>query len=135
MPDYRRTWHSGGAYFLTVNLLQRTGNDLLVRHIDTLRTIVKSVQTRHPYSIHGWVVLPEHVHCVIELPEGDADFRTRCRLIKIEFSKSLPITERRSRVRRSRGEWGGLASTLLGTPGSRRCRLSHSHGLCAVSIR
>jgi putative transposase len=39
MPNYRRAWHPGGTYFFTVNLLQRHGNDLLVRHIDTLRDV------------------------------------------------------------------------------------------------
>jgi putative transposase len=34
MPNYRRAWHPGGTYFFTVNLLERSGNDLLVRHID-----------------------------------------------------------------------------------------------------
>jgi len=37
---------------------------------------------------------------------GDADFSTRWRLIKIEFSKSIPMTERLSKVRRARGERG-----------------------------
>ena len=37
MPDYRRAWHPGGTYFFTVNLLQREGNDLLIRHVDLLR--------------------------------------------------------------------------------------------------
>jgi putative transposase len=97
MPDYRRAWHPGGAYFFTVNLLQLQGNDLLTRHIDLLREVVKKVRQRHPFIIHGWVVLPEHLHCVIELPANDADFATHWRLIKIEFSKGLPITERRSR--------------------------------------
>ncbi len=106
MPDYRRAWHPGGTYFFTVNLLQRQGNDLLVRHIDTLRRVVASVKSRHPFRIHAWAVLPEHLHCIIELPPGDADFATRWRLIKMGFSKSLPITERRSQVRQNRGERG-----------------------------
>ena len=106
MPDYRRVWHPGGRYFFTVNLLQRSGNDLLTRHIDILRAVVKSVPGRHPFRIHGWVVLPEHLHCVIELPPGDVDFAVRWRLIKLEFSKSLPATERRSPVRQRRGERG-----------------------------
>ncbi len=106
MSDYRRAWHQGGTYFFTVNLLQRHGNDLLIRHIDTLRQVVKSVKTRHPFMIHGWVVLPEHLHCVIELPPGDADYSTRWRLIKMEFSKTLPVNERRSKVRLKRGERG-----------------------------
>jgi putative transposase len=62
MPDYRRAWHPGGTYFFTVNLLQRHGNDLLIRHVDMLRQTVQSVQTRHGFRIHGWVVLPDHLH-------------------------------------------------------------------------
>ncbi|MCK4705269.1 MAG: transposase, partial [Gammaproteobacteria bacterium] len=106
MPDYRRAWHPGGTYFFTVNLLERRDNDLLTRHINTLREVVQSVCLRHPFIIHGWVVLPEHLHCVIELPENDQDFSTRWRLIKSDFSKALPKDERRSEVRVKRGERG-----------------------------
>ena len=106
MPNYRRAWHPGGTYFFTVNLLERKGNDLLVCHIETLREIVRSVQQRHPFKIHAWVVLPEHMHCVIELPVGDVDFPVRWRLIKMEFSKSLPRGERLSAARERRGERG-----------------------------
>lgn len=106
MPDYRRVWMPGGTYFFTVNLLQRQDNDLLTRHIDILRETVTSVRQRHPFTIHGWVVLPDHLHCVIELPTNDADFATRWRLIKMGFSKALPPTERRSSVRLKRGERG-----------------------------
>jgi putative transposase len=106
MPNYRRAWHPGGTYFFTVNLLQRYRNDLLVRHIDTLRDVARSVQSRHPFDIHGWVVLPEHMHCIFEFPENDADFATRWRLIKMGFSKALPKTERVSKVRADRGERG-----------------------------
>ena len=106
MPDYRRAWHPGGTYFFTVNLLERRDNNLLTRHINTLRDVVHSVRSRHPFIIHGWVVLPEHLHCVIELPENDQDFSTRWRLIKSDFSKTLPKDERRSKVRVKRGERG-----------------------------
>lgn len=106
MPDYRRAWHPGGTYFFTVNLLQRNGNDLLVRHIEHLREAVREVRALHPFIIHAWVVLPDHLHCVIELPEDDADFALRWRLIKMNFSKSLPRSERISEVRQRRGERG-----------------------------
>ena len=96
----------GGTYFFTVNLLQRQDNDLLVRYIDSLRVVVISVRRAHSFVIHGWVVLPDHLHCVIELPQGDADFATRWRLTKMGFSKGLPQTERRSAVRMRRGERG-----------------------------
>ena len=106
MSNYRRAWRKGGTYFFTVNLLERYQNDLLVRHIDVLRQVVKDVKRKHPFIIHAWVVLPEHMHCVIELPEGDDDFATRWRLIKTGFSKAMPKTERLSAVRVKRGERG-----------------------------
>jgi putative transposase len=106
MPDYRRAWHPGGMYFFTVNALRRRDNDLLVRHVELLRDVVRMVRRAHPFVIHGWVVLPDHMHCVIELPHGNADFAMRWRLIKAGFSKQLPATERRSDVRLARGERG-----------------------------
>lgn len=106
MSNYRRAWHPGGTYFFTVALLQRRGNDLLTREIDLLRNVVADVRARHPFRIHGWVVLPDHMHCIIELPPEDADFATRLRLIKIGFSKGVAKTERRSAVRIRRGERG-----------------------------
>ena len=49
-------------------------------------------------------VLPEHLHCILTLPEGD-DFSNRIKAIKIRFVRAIPATERRSRVRVARGEW------------------------------
>jgi putative transposase len=96
MPNYRRTWH----IFFTVNLLERKGNELLVSHINTLRETLRSVKQRHPFKIHAWVVLPEHMHCILELPAGDIDFPLRWRLIKMEFSKQTPKNERLSATRK-----------------------------------
>jgi putative transposase len=51
MPSYRRYRIPGGAYFFTVNLLEGHGNDLLVRHIDILRSVVKETRKRWPFHI------------------------------------------------------------------------------------
>jgi putative transposase len=91
-----------------VNLLKRKNNHLLTTHIDLLRDVVAKVKKTHPFTMHAWVVLPDHMHCVIELPDGDADFATRWMLMKMIFSRSLPKTEYRSHVRvknRERGIW------------------------------
>lgn len=106
MPDYRRIRHPGGTYFFTLTLLRRCDNDLLTRHIERLREAVRKVRSRYPFDIHGWVVLPDHLHCVIQLPDDDTDFTLRLRLIKAGFSKSLPRTEWLSAVRQRRGERG-----------------------------
>ena len=104
MPDYRRYRVAGGTYFFTVNLLERYPNDLLVRHIELLRSVVRKVREKRPFHIDAWVILPDHLHCVWTLPPGDDDFTNRWRLIKQGFSKGLPMTERRSAVRIARGE-------------------------------
>lgn len=87
---------------MVLNLPGRHYNDLRFQHVDELREAF----CQAPFRIHGWVVLPEHLHCVIELPPGDTDFALRWRLIKSDFSKALPITERRSAVCQKRGERG-----------------------------
>ncbi|ERE20673.1 REP-associated tyrosine transposase [Pseudogulbenkiania ferrooxidans] len=106
MTNYRRAWMPGGTWFFTVALLQRRDNDLLTRRIDDLREAVRATRRAHPFIIHGWVVLPEHLHCVLELPPDDSDFALRWRLIKMGFSKRLPAGERLSASRRRRGERG-----------------------------
>jgi putative transposase len=106
MPDYRRYRLPGGTFFFTVNLLERNPNDLLVRHIDVLRHAVKETRQRQPFHIDAWVVLPDHLHCVWTLPAGYTDNSGRWRSIKQIFSKSMPKTERRSKVRLARGERG-----------------------------
>jgi len=105
MAVYRRWRVPGGTYFLTVNLLERR-SDLLVRHVDALRDAVRRTRRERPFHIDAWVVLPEHMHCIITLPEGDADFSNRIKAIKIRFVRAIPATERRSRTRVARGERG-----------------------------
>lgn len=105
MPDYRRNRIPGGTYFFTMNLLDRRSG-LLVEHIDELREAVRMVRARHPFHIDGWVVLPEHMHCIWTLPEGDDDFPTRWKTIKTAFAKRIPKTETRSITRIVKGERG-----------------------------
>jgi putative transposase len=105
MPDYLRNRAAGGTFFFTVNLLDRR-SDLLVSQIDALRAAVRRVRARAPFVIDAWVVLPDHMHCLWTLPEGDGDFPGRWRAIKIAFAKSLPVREPRSAAMIRRGERG-----------------------------
>lgn len=105
MTDYRRNRVPGGTYFFTVNLVDRR-SDLLIRHIDTLRDAVRELRAKAPFHIDAWVVLPEHMHCLWTLPEGDTDFSRRWQAIKTVFSRRLPAVEYRSQSRVSKGERG-----------------------------
>jgi putative transposase len=105
MPEYRRNRVPGATYFFTVNLLDRRF-DLLVVHINALREAVTKVRRRSPFHIDAWVVLPDHMHCLWTLPEGDSDFPRRWWAIKIAFSKSLPEINQPAPVTLRRGERG-----------------------------
>src|SRR6185312_1549706 len=105
MTDYRRNFIAGGAFFLTVNLAERR-LALLTTHIDELRAAFRDTRASHPFTIEAIVVLPDHLHAIWTLPEGDSDFATRWRLIKSGFSRDLPKDERISDSRRSKGERG-----------------------------
>ena len=105
MPNYRRLRVPGGTYFFTINLLNRH-SDLLVTHIDALREAVREVRRDRPFHVDAWVVLPEHIHCVITLPPGDSDFSNRIKSMKMRFGGAIPATESRSTSRANRGERG-----------------------------
>jgi putative transposase len=106
MPEYRRVWQPGGTYFFTVNLHDRVNNDLLIRHIDLLREAVRDVRAKHPFEIVAWVVLPEHMHAIWTLPQGDVDYAKRWLAIKAIFSRRIPKGEFVSDSRTARGERG-----------------------------
>lgn len=106
MRTYMRSRVKGGTYFFTVNLAERHGNTLLVDHINALKAAFQRTRQDLPFAMPGYVVLPEHLHCLWRLPDDDDDFPTRWRLIKSRFSRSLPAGERRSRSRIGKNERG-----------------------------
>ncbi|MGQ0591444.1 MAG: REP-associated tyrosine transposase [Gammaproteobacteria bacterium] len=106
MRTYQRARMAGGCYFFTVNLALRRDNHLLLRHIADLRRAFRVTRRDHPFSIEAIVVLPDHLHCLWQLPPGDDDFPTRWRLIKARFSRCVESGESVSRRRERKGERG-----------------------------
>jgi len=104
MPDYRRNRVPGATYFFTVNLRDRR-SDVLVAEIETLRECVREVHQRLPFYVDGWVVLPDHMHCLWTLPEADSDFPGRWRHLKAGFSRALRVSRNGERSLWQRGYW------------------------------
>ncbi|MGF1456297.1 MAG: transposase [Alphaproteobacteria bacterium] len=107
MPNYRRLFVPGGTYFFTVNAADRN-DSILTDNIGLLRAAFRTVKTRHPFDILSIVVLPDHLHTVWRLPEGDADYSLRWRWIKSHFSRHVQGAETRSASqvrRRERDLW------------------------------
>nr|VFK22906.1 MAG: putative transposase [Candidatus Kentron sp. LFY] len=88
MSYYRRAYVPGGCYFFTAVTWKR--KPLLVRHIDRLREAFRKAKTAQPFEIDAIVVFPDHLHCIWQLPFDDADYSTRWKRIKQEFSKNIP---------------------------------------------
>jgi putative transposase len=91
MVRYRRNYVPGGCFFFTVTLADRR-SCLLVDHIDALRSALRVARCERPFTIDAIVVLPDHLHVVMTLPPGDADFSGRWRRIKGRFSSILMQT-------------------------------------------
>lgn len=105
MSEYRRALVPGATWFFTVNLSDRRST-LLTGEIARLRAAAREVRPRYPFRIEAAVALPDHLHAILRLPPGDADFPLRWRYFKTLFVRSLPRTEAIPRNRARRGERG-----------------------------
>ena len=88
MVNYRRSIQPGGTFFFTATLRNRTSH-LLTDNVDLLKAAFKKVKAQQPFHIKAYVILPEHLHMIWELPTGDWDYSVRWKKIKTLFSKSV----------------------------------------------
>ncbi|VFQ46729.1 REP-associated tyrosine transposase [Desulfoluna butyratoxydans] len=102
---YRRVYQPGARYFFTVVTENRC--PLLIEHIDRLRESFRLCVNRHPFEIEAIVVLPDHVHTLWRLPDGDINFSMRWMVIKRHFSTGLPrgVIGSSKAKKREKGIW------------------------------
>ena len=86
MGEYRRGYAPGGTVFLTVetNFRRPILTSDLARPI--LRAALIETRCSRPFRIEAIVLLPDHLHMVWTLPDGDADYSTRAKLVKGRFT-------------------------------------------------
>ena len=104
---YRRVMVANATYFFTLNLQNRKSN-LLINHIEHLRFAFKKVQNNHPFYLDAVVIMPDHCHMIMTLPEGDKNYPLRLSLIKSSFSIQIERDENISdsrKKKRERGIW------------------------------
>ena len=107
MPNYRRLRVPGATYFFTVNLAER-GSTVLSDRIDQLREAYRATAAEHPIHCDAMVVLPDHIHAVWTLPEGDDDFSRRWQKLKARFTQATGLRGPQSRSmveKREAGLW------------------------------
>ena len=103
MVRYRRSRVAGGTFFFTVTIADRRSS-LLIDHVASLRHAFRVARKERPFTIDAIVILRDHLHAIMTLPEDDADFPGRWRRIKGLFTRQviaggLPI------ARDDRGEY------------------------------
>ena len=86
MPDYRRYFVPGGTYFFTAVVNQRFPLFEIEDARAKLREAILKVKKDRPFELLAICLLPNHLHAVWTLPQGDSDYPTRWRLIKEEFT-------------------------------------------------
>jgi putative transposase len=100
LSDYKRVYISGGTYFFTVVTDGRRPMFADDANVTLLRDAFRYVKTRRPFDIIAAVVLPDHLHTMWGLPEGDSDFSTRWQMIKTAFSRKVDASLRRDGSKR-----------------------------------
>jgi putative transposase len=85
MSRFRRA-NEGTTFFFTAVAYQRRPIlcDAVIR--TALRDAIRVVRVSQPFSIDGWVLLPDHLHCIWTLPSDDTDFSQRWSQIKHRVS-------------------------------------------------
>ena len=89
MSRYIRSQCPGGTFFFTVVTLNRKKILLNTDLRSTLRLAINSVREKYDFKIDAWVMLPDHLHCIWTLPEGDSDYVKRWALIKRKVTQEL----------------------------------------------
>ncbi len=72
---YRRAKTEGGTYYFTLVTNNRAQFLTKTENISLLRESFKYVMKRHPFKIDAIVILPDHLHSIWTLPEGDYNFQ------------------------------------------------------------
>lgn len=103
--EYRLNYQDGGVYFFTV--VTQSRQPILIEHIDRLRDAFSHVQERFPFKIDAIVVLPDHLHTIWRLPEGDHNYSRRWMVLKRKFSSGLSpgIRSPSQQSKREKGIW------------------------------
>ncbi len=86
---YRRATVPGASYFFTLITYQRHRLFSDASNVERWRRAVAKVQRARPFVVEAEVVMPDHLHMIWTLPETDADYATRIRLVKTAFTKDL----------------------------------------------
>ena len=88
MSRYRPS-PAGNTYFFTIVAHQRRPIFCNPAIRSSLAQAIQFVRDTRPFVVDAWVLLPDHMHCIWTLPEGDADYATRWLALKRYVSSDV----------------------------------------------
>jgi putative transposase len=86
--NYRRSKSLGSTFFFTLVTYQRQKLFENIDNINLLRDCIRDVKKYRPFKMEAFVIMPDHLHFIWTLPEGDNDFSTRWQIIKNKFTRN-----------------------------------------------
>jgi putative transposase len=75
-----------------------------------LRSAWLDVSTRFPFTTIAVCLLPDHLHCIWSLPQGDSNFSIRWKEIKRLYTKAYLAVDNSSRLRQGSNYKEGVAA-------------------------
>ena len=78
----------GGAYFFT-QILKQNANINLLDCVSQLKKSIQTVKSRSIFKLQAYVILPDRIHTIWQLPEFDSDHSGRWRSINNLFTRYL----------------------------------------------
>ena len=95
MPDYHRYYLEGFPIFITCVTRDRTPLFRDPRNTHLFWSVSERVKTIHPFELIAFVLMPDHFHWIIKMPEGLPNFSQVIHSLKrnysVEFKKEHKI--------------------------------------------
>jgi putative transposase len=84
--NFRRYYIPGGAVFITQVVQDRKPVFRDFKNVNLLREILHNVMKLHPFTMLGYVFLPDHFHLIVQ-PTGESNFSDIIHSLKPNFTK------------------------------------------------
>lgn len=86
MPDYRRYYQPNSFVFITIVTAQRIPYFSKKENISILFTTLENVHEYYSFNLFAYAVLPDHLHYLLDLTDGNQDFSQIIHSLKRNFT-------------------------------------------------
>ncbi len=101
--EYRRLRIPGATWFFTLVTFERRQIFNSEIAVSQLQEAIETVNLEMPFRLDAFVIMPDHIHWLLTLPENDSDYSTRIKLIKSKFTKRY-LKGQKQAARNAKGE-------------------------------